>query len=505
MLLFFSFDCSVLISPSRRECVSCLDEFSIKDVIKVPCHSYCQDCFVRLIQAACQNEQQWPPKCCLNEIPFRIITKHIPDDLKTTFHSCQMEWDIPISERLYCYEPECSALIQPKNINQAKKIGRCRHAHHTCTMCRGKSHGKAECPQDHDMMLTNTLAEQEGWKRCSQCNALVEHREACQHMTCRCGYQFCYVCNRRWRSCHCTMQQLNELKVATDARREQREIREQAEAAELQEILRQIEQFELAEAQRAEEERLEQQRLAEERWQKLIKERLIKETMRRQSVEKKFQQLRGILDGVHETQRATVTTHQDDATRELATESKNKEYVLKKLQEIEMSSIKEKISNRVSGREAEFDRDYALRAVKEQTIEQDYEEQLKLYWTEDKDDDATEKVEAAMLLLRQRMDSSYHAWQKWKDAELATYRTKLEDEQSIREELMYSAKHRLIARNEESENELAKRIVAERKWVQETILERQRLLGAAERSEMEGDADSLFADDQETDGAGQAE
>jgi hypothetical protein len=22
-------------------------------------------------------------------------------------------------------------------------------------------------------------------------------------MTCRCGYQFCYVCGERWRTCHC--------------------------------------------------------------------------------------------------------------------------------------------------------------------------------------------------------------------------------------------------------------------------------------------------------------
>lgn len=491
----------MLTSLPARECVSCLDDFSTEEVIKVPCHSYCKDCFIRLIQAACKNEQQWPPKCCLNEIPFRTITKYIPEDLKKTFRSCQQEWDIPISERLYCYEPECSALLQPADINHAKKIGRCRQAHHTCTMCRGQAHGNKDCPQDHNMMLTNTLAEQEGWKRCSQCNALVEHKEACQHMTCRCGHQFCYVCSRRWRTCHCTMQNLNELKAAIEVRREQREIQEQAEASELMEILREIEQFELEEARRAEEERQEQLRLAEERWQKIIKERLMKETLRRRSVENKFQQLRTVLDSVHEGQRATIASQHDDATCDLATESKTKEETLKKSQAVELSSIKEKISKRVSDREAEFDRDYALRAAKEQTIEQDYEEQLRQYWTEDKES-AKESIESAMLLLRQRMDKAYHAWLKWKDAELATYRGKLEEERSIREELMYSAKHRLIARNGDAEDELAKRIVAERKWVHEAILERERLLGAAETAEMEGDADSLFAADElQADGA----
>lgn len=381
-------------------------------------------------------------------------------------------------------------------------MGRCRNAHHTCTMCRRQAHGNKECPDDPDMNLTNILAEQEGWKRCSQCNALVEHREACQHMTCRCGYQFCYVCNRRWRTCQCTMQQLHDLKAASEARREQRQIREQAEAAELREILQQIEQFELQEAQRAEEERLEQQRLAEERWEKVVKERLLMESIRRKNVERKFQQLRETLNSVHEAQQANVVKPHDDTTQDAATASKMREDELERTQAVDLSAIKDKISKRVAEREAEFNREYSCRAAKERKIEQDYEEQLKLYWSEKTS--AEDQVNAAMFQLRERMDKSHYIWQKWKDAQLTLYRAKLEDEQSIREEFMYSARQLLKARSEEMENELAKRIVAERKWVREVILERERLLGAAEVAEMEGDADSLFAaEEQDTDDSGQ--
>lgn len=299
------------------------------------------------------------------------------------------------------------------------------------------------------------------------------------------------------------MQQLNELKATSDARREQRELREQAEASELQEILRQIEKFEAQEALRAEQEHLVQQRLAEERWQRIVRERLIMENLRRKSVETKFQELREALDGVHESQRANVTKQQDEASHELATDCKSQEEELRKAQESELISIKSRVSKRVSEKEAVFNKEYALRAVKERDIEQEYEQQLKLYWTDDKDDFEKE-IDTAMHVLRRRMDKSYQIWQKWKNEELATYRNKLEDEQSVREELMYSAKHRLQGRNENMEDELAKRIVAERKWVHEAILERERLLGAAEVAEMEGDADSLFAEErEETEGAQQ--
>ena len=273
----------------NSECVSCLDDVPQRDCVKVTCHSYCRECFVRLITAAVQNEQQWPPKCCLNEIPFRTILKNIPDGLKKTFQERASEWEVPVSERVYCHRPDCALWIQPRKIVMAKRQGRCERGHLTCTICRGQHHGSGECPEDRDMDLTNVLAEEEGWKRCSSCNALVEHREACQHMTCRCGHQFCYVCGQRWRTCSCTMDQLYALKGAAQERREHRRFREQTEAAELRQILAQIELFEQEEARRAELERLEQARLAEERWQRQIKERIRQETVRRREVELKYE------------------------------------------------------------------------------------------------------------------------------------------------------------------------------------------------------------------------
>lgn len=40
-------------------------------------------------------------------------------------------------------------------------------------------------------------------RSCEGCGNLIHHREACKHMTCRCGYKFCFVClepmiNDRW-------------------------------------------------------------------------------------------------------------------------------------------------------------------------------------------------------------------------------------------------------------------------------------------------------------------
>ena len=46
-------------------------------------------------------------------------------------------------------------------------------------------------------------ATESGAKRCAQCKFWVVKNEGCDHMTCRCGYQFHYVCGGKYRECGC--------------------------------------------------------------------------------------------------------------------------------------------------------------------------------------------------------------------------------------------------------------------------------------------------------------
>ena len=42
------------------------------------------------------------------------------------------------------------------------------------------------------------LEENFHFRQCEMCRFVVERREGCNHMTCRCGYQFCYICGIKW-------------------------------------------------------------------------------------------------------------------------------------------------------------------------------------------------------------------------------------------------------------------------------------------------------------------
>jgi ariadne-1 len=41
------------------------------------------------------------------------------------------------------------------------------------------------------------------YKQCPNCKFWVEKNEGCDHMTCRCKYEFCYVCGGQYGKCPC--------------------------------------------------------------------------------------------------------------------------------------------------------------------------------------------------------------------------------------------------------------------------------------------------------------
>ena len=54
------------------------------------------------------------------------------------------------------------------------------------------------CRSDGAGQKLLALAKTKGWRVCGRCGSVVERREGCLHMTCRCAYEFCYACGKRW-------------------------------------------------------------------------------------------------------------------------------------------------------------------------------------------------------------------------------------------------------------------------------------------------------------------
>lgn len=291
------------------------------------------------------------------------------------------------------------------------------------------------------------------------------------------------------------MEQLQELKDRSDERRAERQAREDSQAEELRQILLQIEEFEREVALKAELLRQEQERIEEERRQQELEERVRQESIRRRDIELKYGELRTQLDQLHELQQVLLDLDHEQETKDVIAQASAAKQELSEKQEAERSSRKSLAVVKMTEKEFNLNKDFQIRAAEEHEVEEAYHQQLETYWKDKKE--GQDEIEAAMLVLRKRMDLRHYKWQKWKAEELKLFEAKLEESRALKEELLYSAEHRLNDACDEKEAEMMRRIAAEKKWLEMVILERERLLSEWEVQEVEDDADSLFAPDSE--------
>ncbi|KAK0495891.1 hypothetical protein EDD18DRAFT_1463091 [Armillaria luteobubalina] len=187
-------------------CSVCLDNIE-GHVITAPCgHTYDASCMEALISAATKDESLFPPRCCRDPIPIESVQSHIDATVLATFKEKSVEFSTPI--RVYCSNPKCSRFLGPKNDGKSPSVPiTCSCTTITCNSCRGNiAHGDVfshTCSSDTLEKEVRALADKKKWATCPGCSNLVELSSGCNHMTCRCGTQFCYYCNAKWGACDC--------------------------------------------------------------------------------------------------------------------------------------------------------------------------------------------------------------------------------------------------------------------------------------------------------------
>ena len=167
-------------TPTYRQCISCVSEKRLFEVVQTPCgHYYCQGCLQTLFELASTDETLFPPRCCREEIPLPTVKIYLPPPVVEFFEKKAIEFRTV--DRTYCSQSTCSSFIDPSII--VGDEGTC-HAcgSTTCTLCKSEAH-HGMCPEDRMTQEILELALQEGWQRCYQCRRLVELDHGCNHMT----------------------------------------------------------------------------------------------------------------------------------------------------------------------------------------------------------------------------------------------------------------------------------------------------------------------------------
>ncbi|KAI5199025.1 hypothetical protein E4T38_07250 [Aureobasidium subglaciale] len=202
---------AALVSNAPRlrtaECLTCgSDDVPVTRSAKLPCgHRMCNSCLRRIFTMSIKDPQHMPPKCCNSDhIPLKHVDHLFDDRFKVLWNTKYQEYTT--KNRIYCPAKGCGQWIKPANIHKlnGRKYGRCPSCRtKVCTLCNNKFHTNGDCPNDPDTKRLVDMAKEKGRQRCHNCRAMVELKEGCNHMTCRCGADFCMICASPWKTCAC--------------------------------------------------------------------------------------------------------------------------------------------------------------------------------------------------------------------------------------------------------------------------------------------------------------
>ncbi|OKL57856.1 hypothetical protein UA08_06595 [Talaromyces atroroseus] len=183
------------------KCVCCLE--TREPFLRGYCgHELCRDCAREIYLGAIRDEELYPPRCCGRPFSPGIILQVLEYSEFRAF--CEKALEYIAENRVYCAEPTCSTFIPPSAIHGDNGI--CPDCHQqTHLPCRALAHPGVDCPLDHTFQGVLAIADTQNWRRCFNCRTMVELERGCNHITCRCGSEFCYVCGLVWKTCHCTL------------------------------------------------------------------------------------------------------------------------------------------------------------------------------------------------------------------------------------------------------------------------------------------------------------
>lgn len=198
---------AIPVTPKLVECLTCAsDDVPFHKSVKLSCgHRMCHDCLKHVFEMSIKDPAMMPPKCCTNDhIPLKHVEKLFDLKFKMLWNRKYQEYHT--KNRIYCPAQKCGEWIKPSHIQtyHGRKYAQCpRCSTKVCLSCNGKLHKSRECPKDPEIAKLVEQAKEKGWQTCYSCHAMVELKEGCNHMTCRCMAEFCMICGAKWKTCDC--------------------------------------------------------------------------------------------------------------------------------------------------------------------------------------------------------------------------------------------------------------------------------------------------------------
>ena len=204
---------------ATHTCLVCWDEFKGPNcVAALSCgHTLCPECWSGYLTSSASTDGasilalKCPQPGCDNLVTSDIFESFADSEINTRYKDYMMRSFVDLQSGFqWCPGLAC---------NRAIKLGRflldgkeqremtCPCGMIFCLDCGKEGHLPATC--DEKTTWDNNSAENsasEMWKvrhaaPCRKCPNVIQKGEGCKHMTCTCGYQFCWICLQQWGKC----------------------------------------------------------------------------------------------------------------------------------------------------------------------------------------------------------------------------------------------------------------------------------------------------------------
>lgn len=222
----------------KETCVICYEDNDVDQMFSVDgcLHRYCLSCMKQHVEVKLLNGMgaKCPHEGCKSEVNIDSCEKFLDPKLIQVMSQRSKESSIPVTEKVYCPYPKCSALMSKSEVLEYTKtvdftaeqsgVRKCiKCLKRFCIKCKVPWHDGRTCrdyeknPSAEDAKL-KSLAKNKLWRQCVKCNHMVELAEGCYHITCRCGHEFCYTCGAKWKNkkARCSCPRWDERNIIRD-------------------------------------------------------------------------------------------------------------------------------------------------------------------------------------------------------------------------------------------------------------------------------------------------
>ncbi|XP_002875622.2 potential E3 ubiquitin-protein ligase ariadne-2 [Arabidopsis lyrata subsp. lyrata] len=200
------------------------DDLEAEQMYSVPLcgHQFCVECVRRHIEVRLLEGSV--PTClhyqCESKLTLRSCDNLLTPKLKAIWEQRIEEELIPVPDRVYCPKPTCAGLMSKTELSTSTEEDEgsrsccVKCGEPFCINCKVPWHSNLSCddykrlglnPTTNDEKL-KVLANQKMWRQCEKCKHMIELSKGCIHVTCRCGYSFCYTCGAEWNEKGCPHQ-----------------------------------------------------------------------------------------------------------------------------------------------------------------------------------------------------------------------------------------------------------------------------------------------------------